>query len=463
MSNQHTELKQQIVWDQAVLDKYNYSGPRYTSYPTALEFHEAFTISDYDMACTQYPDRPLSLYVHIPFCHKLCYYCGCNKVITRHSHKADEYLDVLEHEIRQRASLLGERQVTQLHFGGGTPTFLSEKQITRVMNLLRQEFTFSADAEISIEVDPREIELTMLDHLRGEGFNRLSIGVQDFNKEVQQLVNREQDEAFIFAMVARAKELGFRSTNLDLIYGLPKQTKASFAKTLEQVLEMQPGRLSVFNYAHMPQLFAAQRKIKDEDLPKAEEKMAILQDTIATLTGAGYQFIGMDHFAMPDDELAVAQREGILHRNFQGYTTQGECDLVGFGVSAISMIGDAYAQNQKELKKYYAQVNESRHALWKGVSLDADDLLRREVIKQLICNFKLDKKAIESEFGVKFEQYFKEDLELLQTFINDELVEVDDREIRVTLRGRLLIRNICMSFDKYLRAKARQQQFSRVI
>ncbi|MET2900601.1 oxygen-independent coproporphyrinogen III oxidase [Vibrio rotiferianus] len=463
MSNQHIESKQQIVWDQTVLDKYNYSGPRYTSYPTALEFHEAFTISDYDMACTQYPERPLSLYVHIPFCHKLCYYCGCNKVITRHSHKADEYLDVLEHEIRQRASLLGERKVTQLHFGGGTPTFLSEKQITRVMNLLRQEFSFSADAEISIEVDPREIELTMLDHLRGEGFNRLSIGVQDFNKEVQQLVNREQDEEFIFAMVARAKELGFRSTNLDLIYGLPKQTKASFAKTLEQVLEMQPGRLSVFNYAHMPQLFAAQRKIKDDDLPKAEEKMAILQDTIATLTSAGYQFIGMDHFAMPDDELAVAQREGILHRNFQGYTTQGECDLVGFGVSAISMIGDAYAQNQKELKKYYAQVNESRHALWKGVSLDADDLLRREVIKQLICNFKLDKTAIESEFSVQFDQYFKEDLGLLQTFINDQLVEVDDSEIRVTLRGRLLIRNICMCFDKYLRAKARQQQFSRVI
>lgn len=262
------------------------------------------------------------------------------------------------------------------------------------MNLLRQEFFFSDDAEISIEVDPREIELTMLDHLRSEGFNRLSIGVQDFNKEVQKLVNREQDETFIFDMVARAKDLGFRSTNLDLIYGLPKQTKESFAKTLEQVLEMSPGRLSVFNYAHMPQLFAAQRKIKDEDLPQAEEKMAILQDTIATLTDAGYQFIGMDHFAKPDDELAVAQREGVLHRNFQGYTTQGECDLVGFGVSAISMIGDAYAQNQKELKKYYAQVNDLRHALWKGVSLDADDLLRREVIKQLICNFKLDKKPL---------------------------------------------------------------------
>jgi oxygen-independent coproporphyrinogen-3 oxidase len=463
MSSKPVTTNQQIVWDQEILNKYNYSGPRYTSYPTALEFHEAFTVADYDMACTQYPERPLSLYVHIPFCHKLCYYCGCNKVITRHSHKADEYLDVIEHEIRQRASLLNGREVTQLHFGGGTPTFLTKTQITRLMMILREEFNFTADAEISIEVDPREIELDVLDHLRSEGFNRLSIGVQDFNKEVQKLVNREQDEEFIIAMVQRAKELGFRSTNLDLIYGLPKQTQALFAETLKQVLEMKPGRLSVFNYAHMPQLFAAQRKIKDEDLPEPKEKMAILQDTIETLTGAGYQFIGMDHFALPEDELAVAQREGILHRNFQGYTTQGEADLVGFGVSAISMVGDAYAQNQKELKKYYAQVNDLRHALWKGVALDSDDLLRREVIKQLICNFKLDKTMIESEFSVNFNRYFKEDLGLLQTFINDELVEVDDKEIRVTLRGRLLIRNICMCFDKYLRAKARQQQFSRVI
>ena len=438
MSSKPVTTNQQIVWDQEILNKYNYSGPRYTSYPTALEFHEAFTVADYDMACTQYPERPLSLYVHIPFCHKLCYYCGCNKVITRHSHKADEYLDVIEHEIRQRASLLNGREVTQLHFGGGTPTFLTKAQITRLMLILRDEFNFTADAEISIEVDPREIELDVLDHLRSEGFNRLSIGVQDFNKEVQKLVNREQDEEFIIAMVQRAKELGFRSTNLDLIYGLPKQTQALFAETLKQVLEMKPGRLSVFNYAHMPQLFAAQRKIKDEDLPEPKEKMAILQDTIETLTGAGYQFIGMDHFALPEDELAVAQREGILHRNFQGYTTQGEADLIGFGVSAISMVGDAYAQNQKELKKYYAQVNDLRHALWKGVALDSDDLLRREVIKQLICNFKLDKTMIESEFSVNFNRYFKEDLGLLQTFINDELVEVDDKEIRVTLRGRLV-------------------------
>ncbi|WP_070970957.1 oxygen-independent coproporphyrinogen III oxidase [Vibrio sonorensis] len=461
--SQQVVASQQIEWDQAVLEKYNYSGPRYTSYPTAVEFHEAFTVADYDMACTEYPQRPLSLYIHIPFCHQLCYYCGCNKVITRHAHKADHYLDALELEIRTRASLLQGRRVTQLHFGGGTPTFLSNDQISRLMAILRGEFNFEPTAEISIEVDPREIELDMLDHLRSEGFNRLSIGVQDFNKEVQKLVNREQDEAFIVDMVKRAKELGFRSTNLDLIYGLPKQTKDSFSDTLKQVLEMQPGRLSIFNYAHMPQLFAAQRKIKDDDLPQADEKMAILQDTITTLTGAGYQFIGMDHFALPEDELAVAQRNEVLHRNFQGYTTQGECDLVGFGVSAISMIGDAYAQNQKELKKYYAQVGEHHHALWKGVSLDSDDLLRREVIKQLICNFKLDKTRIEKEFNVVFNDYFKQDLELLQTFINDELVQVDDTHIKVTLRGRLLIRNICMCFDKYLRERARQQQFSRVI
>ncbi len=272
MSQNQSDTQQQIVWDQAILDKYNYSGPRYTSYPTAVEFHEAYTISDFDMACTQYPDRPLSLYVHIPFCHKLCYYCGCNKVITRHAHKADEYLDVLEHEIRQRATLLQGRKVTQLHFGGGTPTFLSKSQISRLMAILRSEFFFEESAEISIEVDPREIELDMLDHLREEGFNRLSIGVQDFNKEVQTLVNREQDEEFIFAMAKRAKELGFRSTNLDLIYGLPKQTQARFAETLEQVLTMRPGRLSVFNYAHMPNLFAAQLKSKTKTYRKRKRR-----------------------------------------------------------------------------------------------------------------------------------------------------------------------------------------------
>ncbi|MEZ9525042.1 oxygen-independent coproporphyrinogen III oxidase [Enterovibrio norvegicus] len=455
--------KQQIIWDQSLIEKYNYSGPRYTSYPTALEFHEVFTAAEFDMACTQYPERNLSLYVHIPFCHTLCYYCGCNKVITRHQHKADAYLDALEQEIRQRAYLLHDRNVTQLHWGGGTPTFLTKEQVSRLMGLLRQEFQLDDNAEISIEVDPREIELDMLDHLRSEGFNRLSIGVQDFDKTVQKAVNREQDETFIRDMVSRAKTLGFRSTNLDLIYGLPHQNGETFAKTLSQVLEMKPGRLSVFNYAHLPSLFAAQRKIKDEDLPSPQVRLSMLEQTIGTLTSEGYQFIGMDHFALPDDELAVAQREGNLHRNFQGYTTQGDCDLLGLGVSAISMIGDCYAQNQKELKKYYGQVEEQRHALWKGVMLDGDDLLRREVIKSLICNFYLDKSEIEGTYDIEFDKYFAEDLSLLQCFVDDELVDVDATSIKVTLKGRLLIRNICMCFDTYLRDRARQQQFSRVI
>lgn len=455
--------EQAIVWDLALIQKYNYSGPRYTSYPTALEFSEDFDEAAFARAVARYPERPLSLYVHIPFCHKLCYFCGCNKIVTRQTHKADEYLDRLELEIKQRASLFSGRKVTQLHWGGGTPTYLSKAQISRLMTLLRGHFDFQPDAELSIEIDPREIELDVLDHLRAEGFNRLSMGVQDFNKDVQVLVNREQDEQFIFDLIHRAKAIGFRSTNIDLIYGLPKQTPESFGYTLQRVIELNPDRLSVFNYAHLPQLFAAQRKIKDADLPSADDKLTILQQTIATLTGGGYQFIGMDHFAHADDELAVAQREGKLHRNFQGYTTQGDSDLLGLGVSAISMIGDSYAQNRKVLKEYYADVIDHGHALWKGLSLTNDDCLRRDVIKGLICNFRLDYAPIERDYHISFADYFAEDLELLAPLARDGLVEVSDSGIQVTPRGRLLIRNICMCFDVYLRNQARKKQFSRVI
>ena len=325
-------LNQKLVWDQAMIEKYNYSGPRYTSYPTALEFDETFGYQDFRFACDETPDKPLSLYVHIPFCHKLCYYCGCNKVITRHRHKADQYLDVLEAEIKQQAPFFKNRHVSQLHWGGGTPTFLTQPQIQRLIDVLRDSFNFDEDAEISIEVDPREIELSTIDLLAEVGFNRLSLGVQDFDKKVQIAVNREQDEEFIFAIIKRAHELGFKSTNIDLIYGLPHQTKATFHKTLERVLDLDPARLTVFNYAHLPSLFAGQRKMKEEDMPSPSDRLAILEDSIAFLTDNGYQFIGMDHFAKPDDELAVAQRKGILHRNFQGYTTQGESDLLGLGV-----------------------------------------------------------------------------------------------------------------------------------
>ncbi|MDY0972876.1 oxygen-independent coproporphyrinogen III oxidase [Siccibacter turicensis] len=455
--------EQLIDWDLALIQKYNYSGPRYTSYPTALEFSEQFGDADFQQAVARYPERPLSLYVHIPFCHKLCYFCGCNKIVTRQQHKADQYLDALEQEIVHRAPLFKNRHVSQLHWGGGTPTYLNKAQISRLMTLLRKNFAFMPDAEISIEVDPREIELDVLDHLRGEGFNRLSMGVQDFNKEVQRLVNREQDEEFIFALLRRARDIGFTSTNIDLIYGLPKQTPESFAFTLERVAELNPDRLSVFNYAHLPTLFAAQRKIKDADLPSAQQKLDILQQTITSLTHAGYQFIGMDHFARPDDELAIAQREGVLHRNFQGYTTQGDTDLLGMGVSAISMIGDCYAQNQKELKRYYQQVDEQGNALWRGLALTRDDCIRRDVIKSLICNFRLTFADIERVWGIRVADYFAEDLQLLAPLAKDGLVDVNEAEIVVTPKGRLLIRNICMCFDVYLRQKARLQQFSRVI
>lgn len=454
---------QQIDWDQRLIEKYNYAGPRYTSYPTALEFSENFGEADFQHAVQRYPDRPLSLYVHIPFCHRLCYFCGCNKIVTRQLHKADRYLDVLEQEIRQRAPLFAGRCVTQLHWGGGTPTFLNQQQVSRLVALLRDHFTIADDVEMSIEVDPREIELEMIDHLRAEGFNRLSMGVQDFNKAVQERVNRVQDEETIFALVQRAREQGFRSVSLDLIYGLPLQTPESFAFTLQRVIALNPDRLSVFNYAHMPTLFAAQRKIKDDELPGAAQKLQILQETIATLTGEGYQFIGMDHFARPDDELAVAQRAGELHRNFQGYTTQGETDLLGLGVSAISMLGDSYAQNHKELKAYYAEVEQRGNALWRGLTLSDDDGLRRDVIKALICNFSLDFSAIEAQFPIEFERYFAEDLALLAPLVADGLVEQRGRSLHVTGVGRLLIRNICMCFDVYMRQKVRMQQFSRVI
>ncbi|WP_109082835.1 oxygen-independent coproporphyrinogen III oxidase [Aggregatibacter kilianii] len=453
----------EIIWDLALIQKYNQSGPRYTSYPTALEFNENYTNDDFIAATQRYPARPLSLYVHIPFCHKLCYFCGCNKVITRHQHKADIYLDFLEKEIKERSKLFTNRVATQVHWGGGTPTYLTEEQSARLMNMLRDHFNIAENAEVSIEMDPREIELSMLDHLRNIGFNRISMGVQDFNKDVQKAVNREQDEAFVNALLMRARELGFQSTNLDLIYGLPLQTVESFMFTLQKVIELNPDRLSIFNYAHLPSRFAGQAKIKDWQLPKPETKLDILQKTIQTLGNAGYKFIGMDHFAKPDDELAIAQQKGILHRNFQGYTTQEECDLLGLGVSAISLLGDTYAQNQKDLKTYYANVDETGIALHKGLAMTEEDCLRRDVIKQLICNFKLAYAPLEKQYHIDFKQHFAEDLALLAPLAADGLLEIGDEQMVVSAKGRLLIRNICLCFDTYSRAQAKQQQFSRII
>lgn len=451
------------MWDSALIQKYNYSGPRYTSYPTALEFNENYTEQDFQAATARYPDRPLSLYVHIPFCHKLCYFCACNKIITRHQHKADIYLDYLEKEIKNRAALFRNRKVTQVHWGGGTPTYLTEQQSSRLMAMLREHFHFADNAEISIEMDPRKIELETLDHLRKIGFNRISMGVQDFNKAVQKAVNREQDEDFIQALLERARALGFQSTNLDLIYGLPLQNVESFMFTLQKVIDLSPDRLSVFNYAHLPSRFAGQAKIKEDQLPAPETKLTILQKTIETLSDAGYRFIGMDHFAKPDDELAIAQQNGVLHRNFQGYTTQEDADLLGLGVSAISLLGDTYAQNQKELKHYYADIEQKGTALHKGFVMSQEDCLRRDVIKQLICNFKLDYAPFEQQYGIDFKTHFAEDLELLAPLAEDGLIEIGEKGLQVSPVGHLLIRNICLCFDTYSRQQARRQQFSRII
>ncbi|OOF57427.1 oxygen-independent coproporphyrinogen III oxidase [Rodentibacter myodis] len=452
-----------IIWDNELIQKYNQSGPRYTSYPTALEFHENYTEQDFISAAERYPNRPLSLYVHIPFCHQLCYFCACNKVITRHQYKADAYLDYLEKEILSRAQLFKNRKVTQIHWGGGTPTYLSEAQSSRLMAMLKAHFNIVDEAEISIEIDPRRIELSMLDHLRSLGFNRMSMGVQDFNKDVQKAVNREQDEDFISALLERARTLGFQSTNLDLIYGLPLQNVDSFMFTLEKVIALNPDRLSIFNYAHLPSRVPGQAKIKEDQLPPPQTKLTILQKTIETLGDAGYKFIGMDHFAKPHDELAIAQQNGVLHRNFQGYTTQEECDLLGLGVSSISLLGDTYAQNEKDLKTYYGLVEEKGNALHKGLVLSEEDCLRRDVIKQLICNFKLDFAPIEKQYGIHFTEHFAEDLVLLKPLIEDGLIAFTEQGLQVSPKGRLLIRNICLCFDTYSRATAKCQQFSSVI
>ncbi|BFU60868.1 oxygen-independent coproporphyrinogen III oxidase [Rodentibacter abscessus] len=453
----------EIIWDNTLIQKYNQSGPRYTSYPTALEFHENYTHQDFVAAAERYPNRPLSLYVHIPFCHQLCYFCACNKVITRHQHKADIYLDYLEKEIISRAELFKNRTVTQVHWGGGTPTYLSETQSACLMAMLKTNFSIAENAEISIEIDPRQIELSMLDHLRSLGFNRMSMGVQDFNKDVQEAVNREQDENFISALLERARELGFQSTNLDLIYGLPLQNVDSFMFTLKKVIALNPDRLSIFNYAHLPSRVPGQAKIKETQLPAPETKLTILQKTIETLGEAGYKFIGMDHFAKPYDELAIAQQNGVLHRNFQGYTTQEECDLLGLGVSSISLLGDTYAQNEKDLKTYYTLVERDGYALHKGLVLTEEDCLRRDVIKQLICNFKLDFAEIEKQYNIRFTEHFAEDLTLLKPLIEDGLIHLTAQGLLVPPKGRLLIRNICLCFDAYSRVAAKRQQFSRII
>jgi oxygen-independent coproporphyrinogen-3 oxidase len=459
-------MDQSIKFDLNLIHRYDKAGPRYTSYPTALELHEGFGDKEYrqHIAKSNAAGGPLSLYFHIPFCDTVCFYCACNKIITKNRMHAEPYLNNLFKEIAMQGELFDRnRIVNQLHWGGGTPTFLSSEQMQQLMAVTRQHFSLREDdqGEYSIEVDPRETHSQTIKHLRELGFNRISLGLQDFDPAVQKAVNRIQSEEQTFSVLEAARAEGFRSTNIDLIYGLPLQTVDTFANTLDKILAVAPDRFSIFNYAHLPSRFKTQRQINEADLPSAEVKLDILQMVGQRLTEAGYVYIGMDHFAKPDDELAVAQREGKLYRNFQGYSTHSDCDLIGLGITSIGRVGDAYIQNVKELDEYDRLIAQGKLPVFKGVELNEDDKLRRAVITQLICHFDLNFAAIEKAFAIKFAAYFANELSLLAPMQADGLLTVTAQGIQVLAAGRLLIRNICMVFDRYLAQK--QQQFSKVI
>ncbi len=455
-----------VEFDADLIRRYAGSGPRYTSYPTAMEFSPTVGEQDYIRWVQQSntAGRPLSLYVHIPFCAHVCYYCACNKIVTADRSKAESYLEKLYREIRLHAALVDPaRRVDQLHWGGGTPTFLSDAQMCDLMRVLGENFHLHEDdtGEYSIEIDPRELREETLPILRDIGFNRVSLGVQDFDPEVQEAVHRVQSAKQTLDAMHQARELGFRSINIDLMYGLPLQTRERFAETLKRVIEARPDRLSVFNYAHLPERFKPQRRIKAEDLPSADEKLAILSLTIDKLTADGYQYIGMDHFALADDELSKAQREGTLHRNFQGYSTHADSDLVGMGVSAISAMPGGFTQNHVKLEDYYRDLEVPRLPVARGVALNQDDYLRGEVIQQLICNNTLDTRRIDTQFNIDFASYFASELEQLRPMARDDLVRLGDHRIDVTARGRLLIRNVCKVFDHY--RVQQEEKFSKMI
>lgn len=458
-------MDQSLAFDLDLIHRYDKAGPRYTSYPTALELHEGFGEADYirNIEQSNAAGGPLSLYFHIPFCDTVCFYCACNKIVTKNRAHAEPYLDDLCLEVEMQGALFDRnRTVDQLHWGGGTPTFLSESQMRRLMETTRQHFRLRDDDEgqYSIEVDPRETDDRTIAVLRELGFNRISLGLQDFDPDVQKAVNRIQTEQQTFAVLESARKEGFRSTSIDLIYGLPLQTVETFSNTLDKILQVSPERFSVFNYAHLPLRFKTQRQINDADLPPPDVKLAILQMVIQRLTEAGYVYIGMDHFAKPDDELAIAQREGRLYRNFQGYSTHSECDLIGLGITSIGRVGDAYVQNVKDIDTYRRMLGEGRLPVFKGFELSRDDKLRRAVISGLICHFELNFAAIEQEFDINFRNYFKAELSELREMVEDGLLIIGNESISVLPVGRLLIRNICMTFDRYLTEK---QQFSKVI
>ncbi len=458
------------LFHQDLITRYDKPGPRYTSYPPATEFHPGIGESDYRDWARQSNEepipRPLSLYFHIPFCSSICYYCACNKIITKRKERAEPYLRDLHREIEIQASLFdADREVRQMHWGGGTPGFLSQQQSAELMEQITRHFNLRSGVgnDYSIELDPRVVDAGDIANLRQIGFNRISLGVQDLDPKVQQAVNRIQSFETTAAVIDSSRQHGFRSVNIDLIYGLPHQTRQSFADTLRQIIELTPDRIALYNYAHLPHRFPPQRRIQAEDLPDAASKLDILHAAIDQLMDAGYEYIGMDHFARANDELAIAQRNRSLQRNFQGYSAHAQCDSIGFGVSAISHVADNFNQNTLDLDAYHESLARSALPVIRGYLSTQDDLLRRDIIQQLTCHFRLDTQAISRSWNIDFNHYFATELTQLADMIKDGLMTIDDDEIVVQQAGRILVRNICMIFDRFQQQAKTQNAFSRTI
>lgn len=457
-----------LTIDPVLIRKYDLAGPRYTSYPTADRFVEAFGEAELQQWLSRRNiggiSQPLSLYLHLPFCSSLCWYCACNKIVTRDRSRSAQYIKHLQKEMDLVAPQLGsDRAIGQIHWGGGTPTFLAREEMASLVEATRKRFAWTPDAEVSIEVDPRFAEPGLMQFLADLGFNRISLGVQDFDPDVQKAVHRIQPEEATRRVVGEARAAGIRSINFDLIYGLPKQTIDGFNRTLDRAVAIDPDRIALYAYAHLPKVFLPQRRIAEADLPSAETKLQILTLAIGRLTRAGYLYIGMDHFAKPEDELAIAQAHGRLQRNFQGYSTRPESDIIGLGVSAIGRVGPVYYQNAKELLQYQAALDAGRLPVARGIELTPDDLVRRAAIQALACHFRLSIESLELAYLIDFRRYFRDELADLKRLEEDGLVEIQPDWIVVTSRGRLLVRAVCMVFDRYLRERQARATYSKVI
>jgi len=457
-----------VCFDLELIRRYDGRGPRYTSYPTALQFSDQLTVQDYldNARASNASGVPLSLYVHIPFCHTLCYYCGCNKIVTHNQERVAKYMRNLYREIELQSELFDRsRVVEQLHFGGGTPTYLDDTQMRALLDKIGSAFTLDQgeQRQFSIEVDPRTVDEDDINMLTDVGFNRLSLGIQDFDAAVQQAVNRVQSANEVRTLVDASRKAGFRSISFDLIYGLPNQSVKSFDTTLDTVIDMRPDRFAVYNYAHLPQRFKGQRMINTDDIPAPEVKLDILENTIERLTGAGYIYIGMDHFALPDDELVLARRDGTLQRNFQGYSTHRHCDLISLGVSSISSIGNVFAQNSVTTMEYETLIENDTLPIRKGIAVDDDDRLRAEVIQALMCYDALDFDAFGELHNIDFREYFEPEIKRLAPLAEDDLITVDQSGVRITPKGRLLLRNIAMTFDRYIGNEENNNRFSKAI